>query len=86
MTTTRDKIIEKVSLNGVTSENKTIHSPPPPLHSKLACLLFSSGSLGSSTTLHGDDGGGKALFPPFKLAKLQRGPLGRIVLAYFVAN
>ena len=31
------------------------------LHSKLGCLLFSIGSSNSGTTLHGGDGGGKAL-------------------------
>ena len=30
------------------------------------CLLLLSGSLNSSTTLHGGDGGGKALFSVFK--------------------
>ena len=39
--------------------------PPPPLHSKLGCLLFSTGSSNSGTTLHGGDGGGKALLTPF---------------------
>ena len=38
---------------GVTYENKTIHTPPPPLHSKLGCLLISTGRLNSCTTLHG---------------------------------
>ena len=43
------------------SENKRIHTPLPPLHSKLACSLFSTGSRNSGTTLHGEDGGGQAL-------------------------
>ena len=58
--TTRDCSSERV-----TSENKGIHTPPPPLHSKLRCLLFSIGRLNSSTTLHGGDGGGKAVFSRF---------------------
>ena len=46
------KIIEKLYSNRVTLENKTIHTPPPtvPLHSKLGCWLFSTGSLNSRTT------------------------------------
>ena len=49
---------------GVTSENTTIHTPPPPFHLKLGGLLFSTGSLKSGTTLLGRGGGGKALFSP----------------------
>ena len=42
----------------VTSEKKTIHTPPPStLHSKLGCFLFSTDSSISSTTLDGGDGG-----------------------------
>ena len=54
-----NKITETLSLNGVTSKNRTIH-PPPPLflfHRKLGCLLFSTGSLNSGTTSHGGCGG-----------------------------
>ena len=43
------------------SGNKRIYTPPPPLHSKLGCLLFSAGSTNNGTTLHGEDGGGQAL-------------------------
>ena len=43
----------------------------PTLHSKLGCLLFSIGSSNSDTTLHGGDGGGKALhvFSRFEVSK-----------------
>ena len=43
----------------------------PTLHSKLGCLLFSIGSSNSGTTLHGKDGGGKALhvFSRFEVSK-----------------
>ena len=43
----------------------------PTLHSKLGCLLFSIGSSNSGTTLHGGDGGGKALhvFSRFEVSK-----------------
>ena len=63
----------------VISENKTIRIPPPPLNSKLGCLLFSTGSLNSGTTLHGmmdGLGGGreKALFPPFEVSKMSERP------------
>ena len=46
-------------------------SVPLPCHllSKLGRLLFSIGSSNSGTTLHGGDGGGKAIFPPFEVSK-----------------
>ena len=45
-----DKVFETLSSDGVTLKSKTIQSPPPrslpvPLHPKLMCLLFSTGSL-----------------------------------------
>ena len=75
---------------GVTYENKTIHTPPPPLHSKLGCLLISTGRLKSCTTLQ-EEGGrrrgyGKLYFSLFNLAKSQRCPLGQSVSTNFVAN
>ena len=44
---------ETLSLNGVTSEKETTHTPPPPLHSKFVSSLLSTGSSNSGTTLHG---------------------------------
>ena len=35
---------------------------------KVGCLLFSIGSSNSGTTLHGGDGEGKAIFPPFEVS------------------
>ena len=75
---------------GVTYENKTIHTPPPPLHSKLGWLLISTGRLNSCTTLQ-EEGGrrrgyGKLYFPLFNLAKSQRCPLGQSFSTNFVAN
>ena len=58
-----DIIVEKLSSNGVTSENKTIHTPRL-LHSKLGYLLFSTGSSNSGITLRGGSGGEKASFSP----------------------
>ena len=74
--------------NRVTSENKTVHTsfPYQTLHSKLACLLFSTSSSNSSTTLHGGNGGRKALFSPFEVVKLQKGTLGQSVSTYFVTD
>ena len=70
-----DKIAETLCSNRVTSENKTIHTLTPPLHSKLGCLLFSTGGLNSGTTLHGGDRGRKALlFAPFKVSKMSERP------------
>jgi len=61
--TISDKIVETLNSSRVTSENKTIHTPPPPLLKRLGCLLFSTGSSNRGTTLHGGDHGeGKALF------------------------
>ena len=55
-----DKIVQTLYLNRVILENKESAPLPCRLHSKLGCLLFSIG-----TTLHGGDGGGKAIiFPP----------------------
>ena len=54
---------------GVTSENKTIPTPSPPLHSKLRCSLFSADSTNSGATLRWEGRGGKALIPFFILAK-----------------
>ena len=68
-----DKIVEILYSNRVTSENKRINTPPPPLHSKLGCLLFSIGSSNSGTTLHGGDGGEKGLFSPFEVGKTSEG-------------
>ena len=75
---------------GITYKNKTIHTPPPPLHSKLGCLLISTGRLKSCTTLQ-EEGGrrrgyGKLYFSFFNLAKSQRCPLGQSVSTNFVAN
>ena len=56
-----DKIVEalySIRVQRVTIESKRIHTPPPPLHSKLWCLLFSIGSLGR-----------KALFSPLEVSK-----------------
>ena len=52
-----DKIVK--ALEGNCGEQNHPHpSPPPPtLHSKFGCLLFSSGSSNSGTTLQGGDGG-----------------------------
>ena len=74
--------------NRATSENKTLHTsfPYQTLHSKLACLLFSTSSSNSSTTLHGGNGGRKALFSPFEVVKLQKGLLGQSVSTYFVTD
>ena len=72
--TIRDKIVETLYSNRVTTEFKRIHTSPPHLHSKLGCLLFSIGSSNSSTRLHGGDGGGKALFSPLEGSKASESP------------
>ena len=69
-----DKLVETLYSNRVTSENKRIHTPPLPLHSKLRYLLFSTGSSNSGTTLHGGNGRGKGSFSPFKIGKTSKSP------------
>ena len=64
-TTIGNKIVETLYSNRVTTEDKKSTPLPHPVHSKLGCLLFSTGSLNSYTTLHGRYGGGKALLSPF---------------------
>ena len=65
-----DIVVEKLSSNGVTSENKTIYTPRL-LHSKLGYLLFSTGRSNSDITLHGGSGGEKVLFPLCRLEKVR---------------
>ena len=59
-TTIGDKIVETLYSNRVTSENKRNYTPS--LHSKLECLLFSTGSSNSGTTLNGGDEEGKLYY------------------------
>ena len=73
------KIVETLNLSRITSENKTIHTPSPPLLERLEC---STGSSNSGTTLHGGDHGkGKALFSLFEVGqeKKRKDPLGQNV-------
>ena len=83
-TTIGDKLVDTLYSNRVTSENKRNYTPL--LHSKLECLLFSTGSSNSGTTLHGGDGEGKALLYPLKSVKRQKAPFGRSVSTNFVAT
>ena len=83
-TTIGDKLVETLYSNRVTSENKINYTPP--LHSKLECLLFSTGSSNSGTKLHGGDWEGKALLYPLKSVKRQKAPFGRSVSTNFVAT
>ena len=55
--------IETLSLNAATSGNKTIHTSPIPLCSKLWCLLSFYWYLESGTTLHRGGGEGKIKLP-----------------------
>ena len=72
---------------GLASENKTIHTKPSPLHSKLGCLLFSTSSLTSDTPLHINGMGKEKIhFSLLELAKCQKGPLGKSVSTNFVTT
>ena len=73
--------------NRVTSENKTIHTPPPPLHSKLfffVCFV----KVAPTATQHYTKGMGKGklYFPPLMSVKLQKGPLRQSVSINFFAE
>ena len=71
----------------VASEIKTIHTHPSPLPSKLGCLLFSTSSLNSGTTLHMEGMLKEKLhFSLLELAKCQKSPLGKSVSTNFVTN
>ena len=74
-----DKIVETL---GNFREHK---SPCTPLHLKLECLLFSKGSLNSLTTLHGGDGGGKAIFSSFEVRKTSKSPF-RVKCLQFILS
>lgn len=68
-------------LRGVTSENKTIHTPPPKVGVLVAKLFSTSCSNNGTILLHGGGGGEKASISSLKPAKRQEGPL-----AVFRAN
>ena len=79
----QQNLCETVYSNSVTSENKTIQPPISFLNSKLGHLFFSTGSLNSSTTMHGGDGGGKGIFFPFEVYKASERPLSAKCLSKF---
>ena len=75
ITTISDKVVETVNSSRITSKNKTIQTPPPPLLKRLGCLLFSTGSLNRGTILHGGDHGeGKALISLFEVSEEKKRP------------
>ena len=74
-TTIGDKLVETLYSNRVTSHKKET----TPLHSKLGCLLFSTGSSNSGTTLHGGNGVGKLYYTLLKSVKHNKAPFGRSV-------
>ena len=65
-----NKIVETLYSIGYLQRTKESAPLPCPLHSKLGCLVSCIGSLNISTALHGRDGGGKAIFPPFEVSKM----------------
>ena len=67
-----EKIVETLNSNRVTSANKTVHTTP--FHSKLGCLLFSTGNTNSDTTLHRGMREGKIYFLLLKSVKRQKAP------------
>ena len=61
-----DKIVATLSSNGITSENKTIRTPPPSRPFKVGVfLVFNRWLEQRGTTLHGGGRRGKDLFFPF---------------------
>ena len=78
-----------MSSNGVALENKTILTPPPPLHSKLGCLLSSTGTVAWTVVQHCMEGwetDETLYFPFFKLAKCQRPLRVKFLWTYFVTD
>jgi len=67
--TVSDKIVETLYSYRVSSENEIIRTLPLSPLFKVGCLLFPLGSSNIGTTLHGEDGGGKAIFPTFEVSK-----------------
>ena len=63
------KLLRHCTKKGQPQRTKESTPLPCPLHSKLGCLLFSIGSSNIGTTLHGENGGGKPIFPPFEVSK-----------------
>lgn len=83
-----NKITETLSSSGVHYVYvwKIKRSTPLPslLHWKFGCLLFSTRSLNSSTTLHGGVGRGKALFSLFYVGKILERPFRENAATNFV--
>ena len=69
-----DKIVDTLYSNRVTTQRTKESTASSPVHSKLGCLLFSIGSSNCGITLHGGDGGGKALFSPLEVSKVSESP------------
>ena len=68
LATISNKIVETLYSNGVTSENKAIHT------SLFKVWVFLEVSSNSGTALHGGDRGGKAIFSPFEVCKTSESP------------
>ena len=71
-----NKIVETLYSNGVTSENKRIHTPPLSSPLKVGVFVVFYRELEHGTTFHGGDGGRKAIliFPPFEVSKMYKSP------------
>ena len=74
--------------NRVTSEKKTIHTPPPPLHSKFFFVLFCFLQVALTATQRYTKGMGKGklCFPLLMSVKRQKGPLRQSVSINFFAD
>ena len=68
--------------------NSPYPSPFPSIESWGVCCFLQVARTAAQHCMEGSGGGGKEsfIFPFFKLAKRQRGPLGRSVSTNFVAN
>ena len=63
-----DKVVDSLSSNWVTSDNKTIHTLPLP------SIQIWGGSKDSGTKLHEVGGRGEASFYPFEVGKMSERP------------
>ena len=74
------ELLRHCSQLGYLQRTKQSTPLPPPLLSKLGCLLFSTGSRNSGTTLHGDGrgGGGNFIFPSLSWQKDREALKGKV--------
>ena len=79
-----DKIIETLSSNWTTSENKTIHTPPPPIHLRTECWLFPTGSK-QQHNIAWKEWGRESIIFPFQ-QNIRNGEVSQLILFLIVGS